>query len=104
VGGAVVVVLLVGWLALRGGGGSSQDAETERRLAKVIAGTGVVTRQQADCIAEEIVDRVGSDELSQIDDLTQMPDDLSQEFVDALTAAQAQALDACGAAGAGTGG
>ena len=90
--GAALVLLLAGFLLLRGGGGG--DSETERRLSLVLRQIGL-SQEDADCVAGEIADRVGGDELSQVEDLTQMPTDLSDEFVAEFEQAQLDAVEEC---------
>lgn len=93
VAGAALLVVVLGFVLLRGGGGGGRS-ETVDRLVVVLR-EGGLSAEQAKCAADVIVDRVGTDELSQIEDLTQMPSDLSPEFVEEFTAAQEDAIEAC---------
>lgn len=93
----VVSLVLVAGLSACGSGGDPSEADIRDDMSEQLVEQGY-TADQADCIAEVIVDEIGAKEIEDVDfSLEEPPADLADEIV----AASRKALDDCQPSGEG---
>lgn len=79
-------------LVLTACSGGADEGETTERLADQLVETAGITAEQADCVAEALVDDLGEDEVKDIELTSDEPD---EDFAEELAAATRSASTKC---------
>ena len=91
-GTAATAALLLTLVACGGGGDEPSAADMRKELSSNFSAAGL-TKEQADCYADLIIEEAGVDTLKDIDLSAETP---PAEIQDAVAAATARSVDECG--------
>jgi hypothetical protein len=92
IGGAILAAVVVAVIAFMALGGDDDESDVRTQLAAQFRGNSGLSDDQADCVADHVVDEIGADRFEDVDfDADEPP----AELADDLFAAATGSLEAC---------